>query len=100
MRDIYVDIGGLSQVHRNLVRIRHDLQDFDTSWSEAQSDAMGHDRVIGAFNDFVHGWRDGRERIDLQIEVASSKIEAAVEAYTRAETEIGGMADDMRGGLQ
>ena len=100
MQDIYVDLQGLSQVHRNLHRIRHDLEDFDMSYARSHSDAMGHPRVIRAFEDFVYGWSDGRERINQQLEVACKKIEAAVEAYTQAEQQIGGMADDMRRGMQ
>lgn len=100
MPDIYVDLQGLNQVHRTLNTIRHDLDGFDSSYARSHADAMGHDAVIWAFNGFVDGWTDGRERINKQIEVACAKIEAAVEAYTQAEQSIGGMANDMRGGLQ
>lgn len=100
MQDLYVDLPGLSRVHRTLQRIRYDLIDFDRSDARANTDALGHHRVINAFEDFVHGWTDGRERIDGQLEVAIAKIEAAVEAYNQAEERISTTADDMKGGLQ
>ncbi len=99
MQDIYVDLQGLNQVHRTMNTIRHDLDDFDSGLL-IHSQAMGHYRVIRAFEDFVYGWTDGRERIDAQLDVACKKIEAAVEAYTQTEQAVGGMADDMKGGMQ
>lgn len=100
MPEIFVDLQGLNQVYRTLNTIRHDLDDFDADYVRSHAEAMGHRRVIAAFDDFVYGWSDGRERIDQQLEVATTKIEAAVDSYTQAEQTIGGMADQMRGGAQ
>lgn len=100
MTELYVDLQGLSQVHRTLNRIRHDLADFDSRYAASHSEAMGHPQVIRSFEDFVYGWTDGRELIDVQLEVASAKIEGAVEAYNNTEQALGAMSDDMKGGMQ
>lgn len=100
MPEISVDLPALTQVHRTINTIRHDLRNFDHDYVQSHGEAMGHRRVIAAFDDFVYGWKDGRQRIDEQLEVAGAKIEAAVEAYTEAEDTIGGMARRMTGGSQ
>ena len=97
--DIYVDLQGLSQVHRTLTSIRYDLADFDSSYASAHAPAMGHHRVIEAFESFVYGWTDGREKIDAQLEVAAQQIEGAVEVYTTTEQNLGQAADQMRDGM-
>lgn len=97
MPEIFVDLPALTQVHRSISRIRHDLQNFDHSYVQSHASAMGHDAVIHAFDDFVYGWKDGREAIDAQLEVAGRKIEGAVEAYTKAEDGISDTANQMRG---
>ncbi len=100
MTEIYVDIPGLNQVHRTLHSIRYDLADFDSSYARSHSEAMGHREVVRAFSNFVDGWSDGRQLINEQLEVACKKIEAAVSAYLEAEDVVGGMANDMKGGMQ
>lgn len=100
MPEIFVDLTALTQVHRSLSRIRHDLQNFDHGYFQSHAEAMGHHLVIRAFDDFVYGWTDGREAINAQLEVAGRKIEGAVEAYTTAEDAISDTANQMRGGSQ
>ena len=99
-QEIYVDLVALSRVHRELRDIHNDLNDFDMDYARAHSESMGHRDVIRAFNDFVYGWTDGRERINEQCEVICQQIAGAVEAYNQVEDNIGSSADQMKGQLQ
>lgn len=80
-------------------RIRYDLADFDSSFAQSNAAAMGHHRVVEAFEAFVYGWTDGTEKIDMQLEVAAQQIEGAVEVYTQTEQALGQAADQMRDGM-
>ena len=100
MQELYVDLQALAGVHQDLRSIHNDLNDFDMDYARAHTDSMGHQQVIRAFNDFVYGWNDGRDRINEQCEVACKQIEGAVEAYTQVEDHITSTNEDMKGGLQ
>lgn len=91
MPELYVDVDALTELASQLRRIKSAL-------SRAESDVDAHDHDLGssaiedALDDFIGGWKDGREKIIEGIDGLLGRIDSAVATYREAETNIGDAA--------
>ncbi|MGQ0679496.1 MAG: hypothetical protein ACT4OM_07560 [Actinomycetota bacterium] len=79
---LYVDVEALTELARQLTEIRSSLEQVSDALDPV---GLGTGKLLGALEDFVGGWRDGRQRIIEAIEGLLGRIQGAVNTYLEQE---------------
>ena len=82
--DIYVDLLALQQLANKLQQIR-DALDHTNQDLESFGPALGSSKVSGGLHEFVHGWTDGRKKIEESVEALVGKVQGAARTYQEQE---------------
>ena len=93
MAEVYVDVDALSELARQLQQVKAALHDADDRIS-AYGGRLGSERIEGALDDFIDGWRDGRRKIIEGIDGLLGRVNGAIETYLEQE----GMLSEAAGG--
>jgi hypothetical protein len=88
---VIADIESLDLVRVQLGRLRDDLADAAVRVDPDPTSTGGTD-VARAVNQFVDGWRDGRERIDEKLGMNHQLLTYAIDSYVQVETLLGNAA--------
>ena len=92
MADLSVDVDALTELARQLEAVKAALQ--DTKGDVNAYDArLGSDRIADALDDFVSGWRDGRQQLIEGIEGLGTRLAGAVETYREQEAALSAAAN-------
>lgn len=87
MADLYVDVDALSELSRQLDQIKAALQDVNDDLNVGDA-SLGSGKIASALDDFVEGWKDGREKIIAGIDGLLGRISGAIETYETQEREL------------
>ena len=91
MADLYVDVDALTELARQLEAVKAALQHTKDDVN-AYDARLGSDRIEGALDDFVSGWRDGRRQLIEGIDGLRARLQGAVEAYLEQEAALSAAA--------
>ena len=84
MADLYVDLEALTALAAQLEAVRAALADTKDSVN-AYDARLGSKRIEEALDDFVSGWRDGRQQLTEGIEGLRVRLQGAAETYAEQE---------------
>ena len=91
MADLYVDVDALTELARQLEAVKAALEHTKDSVN-AYDARLGSDRIEGAIDDFVSGWRDGRRQLIEGIDGLRARLQGAVETYLEQEAALSAAA--------
>jgi len=78
--DLFVDLDALEELVRQLGQIRASLEDAGERVDRFDH-RLGSVRIGDALDDFVSGWKDGRQKIIEGIDALIGKCQGASESY-------------------
>jgi hypothetical protein len=85
--ELYVDLDAMQELARQLGEIRAALMEAEAAVN-AFDPRLGSERIEGALNDFVSGWKDGRKRIIEGVDALIGQCQGAVDTYLENERRI------------
>ena len=91
MADLYVDVDALTELARQLEAVKAALAATKGD-VDAYDARLGSDRIEGALDDFVSGWRDGRRQLMEGIDGLRARLAGAIEAYREQEAALSAAA--------
>lgn len=87
MADLVVDVEGLARTESQLQAIAQGLGDTKNVIAGIEGD-LGSSDVADALHHFERHWSDGRTQIKGSIESVTSMLQAAVEQFRKADTQL------------
>lgn len=91
MAELYVDVDALGELARQLSSVKAALASTKGD-VDAYDARLGSERIEGALDDFVSGWRDGRRQLIEGIDGLAARLAGAVEAYIEQEAALSSAA--------
>ena len=91
MADLYVDVDALAELARQLEAVKAALEATKRDVN-AYDARLGSERIEGALDDFVSGWRDGRRQLIEGIDGLATRLQGAIEAYLEQEAALSAAA--------
>ncbi|HEX6595712.1 MAG TPA: hypothetical protein VF045_02175 [Acidimicrobiales bacterium] len=87
MEDLYVDVDALRELSRQLGEVKTALQRANQGIDRSGA-ALGSERLAGAVDDFVDGWRDARGHLVKEVDALLGRIRTAIETYREQEAQL------------
>ncbi len=81
---LYVDLEALQQLADQLSQIHQALADVNQDLT-AYGPALGSKRVASQLDDFVSGWKDGRKKIESNLNTLLGKVQGVAQTYQQQE---------------
>lgn len=82
---IVADLAGLIALRDQIQTLRRELEDSVHVEVVTEPSLTGDADVSHAIERFVSGWRDGRQRIDEQLDRCHHLVDLAIETYQQAD---------------
>ncbi|MDQ2836247.1 MAG: hypothetical protein M3Y42_14165 [Actinomycetota bacterium] len=82
--EIYVDLQALQELANKLAQIKDALSNAKDDL-QSYGPALGSGKVNDSLNDFVNGWKDGRKKIDGNIDKLVEKVKGAAQTFADQE---------------
>ncbi|HEX8629948.1 MAG TPA: hypothetical protein VF755_17460 [Catenuloplanes sp.] len=90
--DLHVDLEALTNLRAELDAVRAELAAVGGGGLRADAAVLGDARVAAAVDEFVAGWRDGRERIQAELTQCVVGLTDAITAYQQSEAALSAAA--------
>ena len=85
--EIFVDLQALQELANKLAQIKDALSNTDDDL-KSYGPALGSGKVKDSLDSFVDGWKDGRKKIDDNIDKLVGKVKGAAQTYTDQEASL------------
>lgn len=92
MADVVVTKQVLEDAATDLKNINDEFKNMSAMWEGG--DIWGHDTVKNAMNEFIDNWWVKREKLQVQLDDLTKKMEQSRDAWNQAEDDLASSFDD------